>query len=52
MKACFEAFGGAETIYGITGIQHMPFNTLFQFYAMAQRDEPALKAGGQFLFAV
>jgi rhamnulokinase len=38
----------AEEIYGITGIQFLPFNTLFQLYAAAQATPRLLEAASSF----
>ncbi len=39
-----------ETVYGITGIQFMNFNTLFQLYAMRRNGNSALKHARKILF--
>ncbi len=39
-----------ETLYEATGIQFMPFNTLFQIYAMARDRSPLLDAATDLLF--
>lgn len=39
-----------EELYGITGIQFMQFNSVFQLYSAALSNEPALKCGGSLLF--
>lgn len=39
-----------ERLYGITGIQQMPINTLFQLYAMREADDPRLRAATHLLF--
>ncbi len=35
----------AEEIYGVTGIQFLPFNTIFQLYAASQRDAATARCG-------
>jgi len=37
-------------LYGATGIQFMPFNTLFQLYAMVRDRSPQLEAAADLLF--
>ncbi|NLF39422.1 rhamnulokinase [bacterium] len=49
MKACSKKLG-AEFIYERTGIQFMPFNTLFQFFQHKRSRAPQLKAADAFLF--
>lgn len=46
-----EAFSivGRERIYDSTGIQFLPFNTLYQLLAMAKADSPALKSASKML---
>jgi rhamnulokinase len=39
-----------ETVYRLTGIQFLPFNTLFQLYAMATERSPLLEAAADLLF--
>lgn len=39
-----------ETLYDRTGIQFMPFNTLFQIYAMVRERSPLLDAADDLLF--
>jgi rhamnulokinase len=39
-----------ESLYGLTGIQFMPFNTLFQVYAMVRERSPLLDAAADLLF--
>lgn len=39
-----------QTVYGITGIQFMNFNSLFQFYAMQQQGNVALTQAKKILF--
>jgi rhamnulokinase len=39
-----------EELYGATGIQFMPFNTLFQIYAMVRERSPLLDAAADLLF--
>ena len=39
-----------ETIYQLTGIQFLPFNTLFQLYAMVKDDSPLLDCSSDLLF--
>jgi rhamnulokinase len=34
----------AEKLYGITGLQHLPFNTVYQFAADPHVDEPGVQA--------
>jgi rhamnulokinase len=41
---------GAERIYGTTGIQFMPFNTLFQLAAFAKSEPGVLKLAKRLLF--
>lgn len=38
-----------EQVYDYTGIQFMPFNTLYQFYSMVKSDATALKCAKTFL---
>lgn len=40
----------ADVLYARTGIQHMDFNTLFQLYAMARRDDFNLRHARRLLF--
>ena len=49
MNACIAELG-AERLYGITGIQFMPFNTIFQFYRHRRQGNPVLAAAARFLF--
>lgn len=39
----------ASVIFARTGIQFLPFNTIYQLYALKQADSPWLKSGGRFL---
>ena len=39
-----------EKIYELTGIQFMPFNTIFQLFAMAREKSPLLKSASDLLF--
>lgn len=39
-----------EHVYGLTGIQMMPFNTLYQLYALAQHDYRQLESASDLLF--
>lgn len=39
----------AEKIFGSTGIQLMPFNTLYQLAALAEKQSPLLREGRHFL---
>lgn len=38
-----------QTIYSLTGIQFLPFNTLVQLFVMAERQDPRLAAARTFL---
>lgn len=49
MHACTDAIG-ARKLYRITGIQFMPFNTIFQLYRHKQHRHPLLKMAASFLF--
>ncbi len=49
MRACTDAIG-ARKLYRITGVQFMPFNTIFQFYRHKQHRYPLLKLAARFLF--
>ncbi len=49
MQACTDAIG-ARKLYRVTGIQFMPFNTLFQLYRHKQHRNPLLKLAARFLF--
>lgn len=40
-----------EAVYGVTGIQFLPFNTLYQFYAAA-RETPRLLSAADTLFTI
>ncbi len=40
----------AEAVYGATGVQFLPFNTLFQIYAMVRERSPLLEAAAHLLF--
>lgn len=40
---------GADRLYGTTGLQPLPFNTLFQLAAMQRRGDSALSAAGRLL---
>jgi len=39
-----------ERVYGLTGIQLMPFNTLFQLYALTQHDSGQVESASDLLF--
>jgi len=49
MKECINKFGAAD-LYEKTGIQFMPFNTIFQLYKHKKDDNPLLKIAERFLF--
>ena len=49
MEECINKFGAAE-LYGKTGIQFLPFNTIFQLYKHKKDDNPLLKIAERFLF--
>ncbi len=49
MNECIDLFG-AEGLYGITGIQFLPFNTIFQLYYHERSNSPLLSAADRFLF--
>ena len=49
MKKFLDIFP-KERIYELTGIQFMPFNSLFQLYALVLDDSPFLKAATDLLF--
>jgi len=46
----FQKAVDKETVYGITGIQFMNFNSLFQLYAMRRDGNSALAAADKILF--
>lgn len=50
MEEYFEKVVSREEVYGITGIQFMNFNSLFQLYAMKSADNSALKNAAKILF--
>ncbi|OUM93830.1 MAG: carbohydrate kinase [Thermobacillus sp. ZCTH02-B1] len=39
----------AEEVFARTGIQFLPFNTIYQLYAMKEADHPALRTARRFL---
>jgi rhamnulokinase len=45
-----QRLGGFDKLYARTGIQRMPFNTVFQIYHRHQRDAPLFAAAGQMMF--
>jgi len=49
MNECIDAVG-AEKLYDITGIQFLPFNTIFQFYRHIKENNPLIDAAENFLF--
>jgi sugar (pentulose or hexulose) kinase len=49
MQACVAAVG-ARKLYNVTGVQFMPFNTIFQFYHHKQHRHPFLKLASRYLF--
>ena len=50
MEEYFEKVMGKKDVYGITGIQFMNFNSLFQLYAMRQAGNAALSHCKKVLF--
>lgn len=50
MNACQALFAGGHRLYEITGIQHLPFNTAYQLFALRQRAAPVLDKAERFLF--
>lgn len=46
----FEQVMPADQLYARTGLQHMDFNTLFQLYALARRDDFHLRHARRLLF--
>jgi rhamnulokinase len=50
MEAAFERVPRDE-MYGVTGIQFMPINTVYQLLAMARADDPLLRHADRLLFA-
>jgi len=50
MQACQAAMGGADRLYDLTGVQHMPFNTAYQFFALREKNDPTLARADKFLF--
>ena len=50
MEEYLEKVVSRREVYDITGIQLMNFNSLFQFYAMRQADNTALKQATKVLF--
>ena len=50
MDEYFEKVMDKNTVYGITGIQFMFFNSLFQFYAMRQDGNSAMEHAEKVLF--
>lgn len=50
MEEYFEKEVSKEEVYGITGIQFMNFNSLFQLYAMKRDGNAALKHASKILF--
>ncbi len=49
MEECINEFGAAE-LYNQTGIQFLPYNTIFQLYKHKKEDNPLLKIAEKFLF--
>ena len=50
MEKFFENEVDKKTVYNITGIQFMNFNSIFQLYAMKLNDDSALKNAKKILF--
>ena len=50
MEEYFEKVMDRQNVYDITGIQFMNFNSLFQFYAMQQDGNVAMKMAKEVLF--
>lgn len=50
MEEYFEKCVDKKKVYGITGIQFMNFNSLFQLYAMRRNDDAALAHADKVLF--
>ncbi|MBQ5507124.1 MAG: rhamnulokinase, partial [Prevotella sp.] len=50
MEKFFENEVDKKTVYDITGIQFMNFNSIFQLYAMKLNDDSALKNAKKILF--
>ena len=48
MKAFFAKFGD-RTLFDLTGIANMPFNTVFRLYDMAQQSDPQLTGASKLL---
>ncbi|WJH37446.1 rhamnulokinase [Paenibacillus sp. CC-CFT747] len=49
---CMEELGdllGKDTIFGLTGIQFLPFNTIYQLYAARKTDSSSLKQASKLL---
>ncbi|MFA5794870.1 MAG: rhamnulokinase [Candidatus Brocadiia bacterium] len=49
MERFFKSFP-SQRLYQLTGIQFLPFNTIFQLYAMSRRNSPTLKKAKDLLF--
>jgi sugar (pentulose or hexulose) kinase len=49
MEAVFQKLG-KERLFNRTGLEFLPFNTLFQLYAMVEDDAPQLKAADKILW--
>ncbi|MHC5036045.1 MAG: rhamnulokinase [Planctomycetota bacterium] len=49
MAAFFETFP-RDRLYGLTGIQSLPFNTLFQLHALVRDESPLLERATDLLF--
>lgn len=50
MEEVFALCGGADKVYGRTGIQFMRFNTLFQLYTSVKEDAEAVQRAETMLF--
>ena len=44
LEAAFERISPRERIYEITGLQFLPFNTVYQLLALSQSRSPLLEA--------
>ncbi len=49
MEKVFATIISREELFGKTGIQFLPFNTIFQLAALKQADSPVLKGASRFL---
>ncbi|RPI00597.1 MAG: rhamnulokinase [Calditrichaeota bacterium] len=49
MKRTFQKLS-REELYRLTGIQFMPFNSIFQLYRLVEEESPLLQVAGRLLF--